>query len=82
MLKQKFEVTLTFGEGGTAPTDVQLREMVMNIMDALIRQVDNVGIAPESSDLVTEVIQVSCEGIKATCNLTEKAIPDGSPVKP
>ncbi len=81
-MQQKFEVTLTLGGGGTAPTDVQLREIVLNIVDALIRQADNAGLTPENSDLVTEVIQVSCVGIKATCNLTEKAVPDGSPVKP
>lgn len=82
MIKQKFEVTLTFGEGGTAPTDVQLREMVMNIVDALIRQADNAGLTPENSDLVTEVIQVTCEGVKATCNLKEKAVPDVSTERP
>lgn len=58
MIKQKFEIELSFSGSRKPMTQAQILEVMYNLSDAIQNYIDSVGIVPEDSSYLTKKIHL------------------------
>lgn len=58
MIKQKFEIELSFSGSRKPMTQAQILEVMYNLSDAIRNHVESVGIVPEDSTYLTKEIRL------------------------
>lgn len=63
MIKQKFEIELSFSGSRRPMTHAQILEVMRNLSNAIVNHVEYVGVVPEGSSYLTKKIHLKSEGL-------------------
>lgn len=64
MIKQKFEIELSFSGSRKPMTQAQILEVMYNLSDAIQNHIDSVGMVPEDSTYLTKEVRLESSDLR------------------